>query len=55
MFLRCAVVACFNIWEEHTASIFRVIEVVQVGVEVTWRKECAVCVGQFEDIWASQS
>jgi len=38
MFLRCAVVTCFNVWEEHTASIFRVIEVVQVGAEVTQRK-----------------
>jgi hypothetical protein len=56
MFLCYAVAACFSVWEkQHTASIFRVIEVVQVGAEVIWRKKCVVCVGQFEDVWASHS
>jgi len=55
MFLCYAVVTCFNVWEEHTASIFGVIEVVQVDTEFTWRKKCFVCVGQFEDVWASCS
>lgn len=50
MFLHCVVVTRFNVSEKHTASIFGVIEIVQVGVEVIQRKKCVGYVGQFEGV-----
>jgi hypothetical protein len=43
-------VKCSIILEEHTGSIFRVTECVQVNAQVRWRKNCIVYVGLFESV-----
>jgi hypothetical protein len=46
------VVKCSDVSEQHTASIFRVTEMVQVDAEVTHKKKHVGYVGWFEGVWA---
>jgi hypothetical protein len=49
-FLRCVVIQCFDISEEPTGSIFRVIGLVQVDAEVMWcKKMCYFC----RNVWGN--
>ena len=50
-FLQCVVAKHFGVLKEHTASIFRMTELVSLDVKVIQSKKCLCYTGRFEGDW----